>query len=472
MKMYPNKYIALLIAAAFVAVGCSNSSGGGDDPTEPVAPVAPTVSSTIPADLATGVAINADITATFSEEMQAGTISDASFTITQGATPVPGVVSYVGSTASIDPSADLIGDTVYTATVSVAATNVAGTALVAAKTWTFTTGTTVDSTSPSVSSTQPADLGASVALNGDITATFSEPVDPLSLTDLTFIVTDDLGAPVLGAVTVVGNVATFNPTANLLSYAKLYTARVTTGAKDLAGNALAADAVWTFNSANGPYPVNLGSAGNYVILAQSAITTTGVTALTGDIAISPNAASAITGFTLVMDPDGTFSTSTLVTGKVYAANYAPPTPLTLGVAVQATVDAIGDVIVRVPIDFTNLYAGGIGGHTLVPGLYKWTTGINLNAGPVTFDGGPNDVWILWATGSLNLNNNVILSGGAQAKNIFWKVNAATLQDDTHLEGIVLASGAITLNTGATVDGRLLANTAVTLDGNTVIQPAP
>ena len=122
-------------------------------------------------------------------------------------------------------------------------------------------------------------------------------------------------------------------------------------------------------------PVNLGTAGNFVILAKTGISTTGVTSITGDIGISPAAATFITGFGLIMDASGTFSTSSLVTGKIYAADYTPPTPTYMTTAVGDMETAYTDAAGRPLPDYTELYAGDVTGQTLTPGLYKWGTGV-------------------------------------------------------------------------------------------------
>ena len=225
---------------------------------------------------------------------------------------------------------------------------------------------------------------------------------------------------------------------------------------------------------HGPAPVNLGTSGNYVILAKSAISTTGTTAVVGDLGVSPASASYITGFGLIMDSTNTFSTSSLVTGKVYAADYTAPTPDNLTTAVNDMLTAYTDAAGRPTPDHTELGAGDISGMTLPAGLYKWSTGVSINTN-VTLNGGPNDVWIFQLAGDITQANGtrVNLTGGALAKNIFWQtVGVAALGTTAHFEGVILSLSSITLNTGATMNGRALAQTAVTLNASTVTQPAP
>ena len=211
-----------------------------------------------------------------------------------------------------------------------------------------------------------------------------------------------------------------------------------------------------------------------MILAKSAISTTGVTVITGDIAVSPAAASYITGFSLVAPPT-TSTTSPLVTGLVFAYDYNAPTPSNLTTAVNNMLTAYTDAAGRAP-DFTEVGAGNISGMTLPAGTYKWSTGVLLTTN-VTLNGGPNDVWVFEIAQDVTVANNatVTLAGGALPKNIFWQVAGGTgvaLGTTAHMEGVILAAKAITLNTGATANSRLLAQTAVTLNANTVTQPAP
>lgn len=234
----------------------------------------------------------------------------------------------------------------------------------------------------------------------------------------------------------------------------------------------------THNAALGSQaPVNLGTAGHYVILAKSGISTVPPSAVRGDLGVSPIDSTAITGFSLILDGSGQFSTSSQITGKVYAANYASPTAVNLTTAVGDMQTAYTDAAGRTLPDHTELGSGNIGGMTLAPGLYKWSTDLTIPT-DVTFSGGANDVWILQIAGNISMAGakKVILSGGAQARNIFWQVAGGVgvaLETTSHFEGTILAKAAITLQTGASINGRLLAQTAVTLEANTVtVPPSP
>ena len=123
-------------------------------------------------------------------------------------------------------------------------------------------------------------------------------------------------------------------------------------------------------------------------------------------------------------------------------------------------------------NFLNLGAGNIGGKTLTPGLYKWGTAVTIPTN-VTISGSSTDVWIFQIAQTLTMSSavKITLSGGAQAKNIFWQVaGAVTLGTTSHFEGIILGKTGINLQTGGSINGRTLAQTAVTLQMNTVTQP--
>jgi hypothetical protein len=171
-----------------------------------------------------------------------------------------------------------------------------------------------------------------------------------------------------------------------------------------------------------------------------------------------------------MDASNTFSTSSLVTGKAYAANYTSPTPSKMTTAVSDMEIAYNDAANRKLPDYTERFAGDLTGQTLTHGLYKWSTGVLVSAGGVTISGTANDVWIFQIAQNLELANGAIvtLSGGAQASNIFWQVaGQVTLGTTAAMKGILLCQTQIVMNTSATLNGRALAQTAVTLDANTI-----
>jgi hypothetical protein len=219
--------------------------------------------------------------------------------------------------------------------------------------------------------------------------------------------------------------------------------------------------------------VNLGTAGNYVILAKSGISSVPTSAITGNIGVSPIESTAITGFSLILSTGSPFATSAQVVGDVYAPDYADPTPVNLTTAVGDMQTAYTDAAGRTTPDFTELGSGQIGGRTLVPGLYKWSTDVLISS-DVTLSGGPSDVWIFQIAGKITQANgvNMHLTGGALAANIFWQsFGFVSIGTTAHFEGVLLAKTSISLATGASMNGRLFAQTAVTLEANAVTAPA-
>src|SRR5207248_505114 len=253
---------------------------------------------------------------------------------------------------------------------------------------------------------------------------------------------------------VISKIATLTPTSNLAPNA-VYTATVTTGARDLTGNALATNFVWSFTTAATPAgqaPIALGAATTFAVLAGSTVTNTGATTVNGDLGLSPG--TAVTGF-----PPGTVN-GTIYAGVPAAAQAQLDLTTAYNDAAGRTVGAIG-------------LAGNLGGLTLTNGLYKSTSSLEISSGDLTLDaqGNANAVFIFQMASTLTTTSGrqVILSGGAKAANIFWQVgNSATLGTTSVFKGNILALTAITVTTGAAVEGRLFArNGAVTLDSNTV-----
>jgi hypothetical protein len=428
---------------------------------------APTVSSTSPADGATGVSLNGALSATFSEAMDPLTITAANFTVAG----VTGTVGYdsVSFVATFTPSSSLASNTAYTATIVGGGSGVkdlAGNALAANKVWTFTTGTNSDATPPTVSSVNPEDTVSNVCLRKTVNATFSEAMDPLTITGANFTVSGATGAVSYDAARFV---ATFTPDFDLAGNTN-YTATVTTGVKDLAGNALAANKVWTFRTGTaacltGP---SLGSAQNFAVIAAATITNAAfATAITGDMGLSPG--SSITGF-----PPGTVTGATS-TGD--ASSIAGLARADAGSAYQAA-KTLGES------PESPERAGNLGGNVLHAGVYHSTSSLSIGGAPLTLDaqGDANAVWIISMNSTLTTTSggDVVLAGGAQAKNVYWRVgSSATLGADI-FKGTIMADTSITLGTVAiNVEGRLLAG-VVTASGavsfndgaHTVVRPAP
>jgi len=477
------------------------------------------VGSTNPVNASAGVPINRKLTANFSEAIDPATCTTATFTLVPS---VAGTVSCVGSVAIFTPTSALTASTVYTATVTTGIKDLAGNALAANTIWGFTTGAAADATAPTaVLPTNPIDTSTGVPVNTNVSATFSEPIDPATVTAATFTLASQASGPGCAFVfpdpdpcppgsidgsaspTGSGNVVTFVPlitltrsTTGASAKTQTYTATITSGVngvKDLAGNPLASDLVWTFvagaGASAGPYagagpaPLALGTAAGFAVLAETGVTNAGPSVITGNVgATTPE--SSITGFsplTPAADPDTNagFSTSTQVSGSIFATNYHSPTPDDLATAVSdmglAYTDAAGR---KLPAPTVDLAGGNISG-TLAPGLYKFTTGVNIGAGGLTLSAtsvAPNDAkdaWIFQIAGNLTVANNAVvtLSNGAVAKNVFWQVaGQATLGTTSNFKGTILSNTQIVVQNGATVTGRALAKTQVTLDHSTVTKP--
>jgi hypothetical protein len=428
---------------------------------------APTVISTNPANAATGVPINQAITATFSEAMDPATITTVTFTLMQGTSPVTGTVALTGgTTATFTPTSNLLPNTTYTAAVSAVATDLAGNALISGPVpnpWSFTTGAAPNITAPTIILTNPINGAAGVAINSTINATFSEAMDPSTINIVTFTLTGPPGAtPVSGSVTydVINHIATFTPAVQLELNAT-YTARVSTGAKDLAENALASGSVpnpWSFTTAltapaTNQAQVNLEGAEGFAVLAGTTVTNSGLTTINGNVGVSPG--SSITGF-----PPGIVNGSTHLNDAAAQQAHSSLTSAFNNVAGRT-----GAVVVA---------GGELGGLTLAPGIYASNiSSFAITTSDLILDaqGAPNAVFIFQMPSTLNVANNrkVILQGGASAANIFWQVGStATLGTSTQFAGSILAAGTITIQSGATLNGQALTESgAVILDTNTI-----
>ncbi|MCH8489296.1 MAG: DUF3494 domain-containing protein [Oceanicaulis sp.] len=216
--------------------------------------------------------------------------------------------------------------------------------------------------------------------------------------------------------------------------------------------------------------VDLGTAENYVVLAKSEVSNNPTSAFTGDLGLSPAAESYFTGFSQTAATG--YSTSSQVTGRMYAADMAAPTSSNLTAAVSDMETAYNDAAGRITPDFVNFADGDIGGETLMPGLYTWDSSVQISS-DVIISGNDSDVWVFQISDDLTTSNavRVNLTDGAQAENIFWQVaGAVTIGTTAHVEGFILSKTGVTLKTGASVHGRILVQTAAIFDSNVVIEP--
>ncbi len=320
------------------------------------------------------------------------------------------------------------------------------------------TGGTSDTTPPTVVATNPLNGATGVAV---IDVVFDEPMNGSSLTPTSFTVKGPGATTVTGTVSYDANTqrASFMPT-NALVSGTAFTATILTVAKDVAGNALAANYVWNFSTAAAAttqLPVALLTSDGFAILAGASITNTGVTNITGDLGLSPG--TSVTGF-----PPG------ILIGTQQIGNpSAAQSKLDLTTAYNSAAGrSLGPISV----------AGNIGGMTLPAGLYKSTSGLGISSGDLTLDakGNPNAIWIFQIASTLTTTSGrkVILTGGAKAANIYWQVGtSATLGTSTVFKGTIMADQSITMNTGASLEGRAFARVgSVTLNGNTIVKPTP
>ncbi|MBW4258519.1 DUF3494 domain-containing protein [Methanobacterium sp. YSL] len=214
--------------------------------------------------------------------------------------------------------------------------------------------------------------------------------------------------------------------------------------------------------------IDLKTAADFVILSKTGISATLGTHIVGNIGVSPGPASYITGFGLIVDAGLEYSTSTLVTGEIYASDYAAPTPTYVATAILDMEAAYLDAASKIP-DFTELYAGDISGQNLEAGVYYWSSGLLITTNLI-LTGDASDIWIFQIAGTLTVGVDVIvtLEGGALAENVFWQVaSAVTLGVGSHFEGTILGMTSVIVGTGATLNGRIFAQTAVTLDANLI-----
>ena len=503
----------------------------------------PSVTQTTPATTTPGptigAALNTSIAVSFSEEMAPATVDITTFTLTCDApcTAPTGSVTYVAGSKSavFKPSTPLQAVTTYTARITAAAEDLAGNGLAGNQAppaaasdyvWTFATGATSDTTAPTVMSTSPVDGATGICINRTISATFSKPMDPSTITTATFRLTVTGGAVVAGVVAydTQTHIATFNPDANLTGTpATNYTATIKGGANggmDLTGNTLAADKVTTFttDSSSCALAPSLGAATPFGSFGGNAtLTNDGLaTLINGDVGVNASSTS-ITGFhdsggnvyTITSDNNG------LVNGLVYTLT-APPGSVAAATVTQARVDAllafnsISPASLPGGIDVSSLAqcpscggAGGgpyeLAGRTLPPGVYLSTTGkydiggVGNTTANLTLDanGDANAVWVFQTAavvGTLTVGLTgpatpavpikVLLIGGAQPKNVFWYIPAgASIGTGATMVGTMLADASITLSTTGgspptavltTLNGRAIALTAGVTMTNTII----
>lgn len=427
-------------------------------------PIAPTVTSIDPGNGDINVALNKVISATFSAPMNSLSLNTNSFTLKTGNVMVSGAVNCWGSTANFVPITGLLANTIYTATITKAAKNQAGTPMVSNYSWTFTTGMAV---APTVKLTDPNNMANNVALNKIITATFSENMDAASLTSSSFVLKAG-NTTINGTVSCLNATASFTPNSVLVA-GTTYTATISTGAKNLVGTSLSGKYQWSFTTIGGALPfVDLKTVDRFGIISGVGVSNNAGASIIRnlDVGIYPGTRSSITGF----------PPATIVNGQMFAADDGGAVAVMLQ---QAKLDLVAAYLFAegASSPAPQTVAGNQGGKTLAPGIYKSTSTLSIDGSDLTLDaqGNPDAFWIFQIASSFTTTTggNVKLIGGAQAKNVFWQTgSSATIGTYTTFNGNILALQSITMSPYATAVGRMLArNGAVVMTStNSITKP--
>ncbi len=445
--------------------------------------VAPTVISTDPANNATNVAVNKIIRANFSTAMDPTTITGTSFTVMQGVTPVVGIVTYAGTTATFTPSATLQTNKIYTATITTSVKDALGNSMANNYSWNFTT----TSVNPTVISTDPANVATNVAFNKIITATFSTAMDPSSIDGNSFLLTRNGGTPVTGNVTYSGNTASFTPAASLLPNT-LYTATITNAVKNMAGIKMVNNYVWNFTTLTTTLPPTvpvLGNAAPFGAFGGSAgVTNQGIFTMVNGSLGTTAVPTSVTGFHDILA--GQVYTETPlnvggVTNRIYTATPFPGTVTSFNIATAALLDAttaynnLSPALMPGGIDPG---AGELGGLTLPPGIYKSASGsFNISNGNLVLDaqGNANATWVFQCASGLTVGisgplgaKSVILINGALPKNVYWQVGSAAVINGAGggtMVGTILAYSGVSFSTAGNVVQTVLNGRALSLNGS-------
>ncbi|WP_369764850.1 Ig-like domain-containing protein [Flavobacterium sp. WC2429] len=422
--------------------------------------ITPMVSSTDPENNTNNVVLNKLVSVNFNMPMKASTINTTNFTLKQGTTAVSGTVSYSGTTAIFTPTGPLAPNTVYTATVSKAVTNLDNTALLSDYVWKFTTGALV---APTVTSTDPINNSTGISLNQTVTADFSMIMDPLTINGTTFTLKQGT-TTIAGTVTYSGTTASFNPT-NALLEGKLYTATITTGAKNAAGVPLANDYVWSFTTlvVNAPAPTAKLFFG--VFGGTAGITNQGLLTRINNGGIGTTAVSTkVTGFTdILANPFEVYTVTPLnnglVAGGIYAAAPAPGNATKAQIALDglnAARDLYNSISPASKPGGSDQGSGELGALSLAPGVYKSASGTyKITNGDLELDaqGDANAVWYFQAASSLTVGSPSasrsvkFKNGVGSPSNVYWYVGSTAV---------------INYGGGGVMVGNIIANSGVTL----------
>ncbi len=468
---------------------------------------APHVIGTIHTNGDTNVAVNAKVGATFSESMDHLTITNLNFGLKESVSgkAVAGSVSYSGVNAVFMPLTNLASSTGYTVTVKGGiggAADLAGNVMVRDYVLSWTTAALADITAPTVMLLNPADLAANVAVSSAVNVTFSEAMDPLTINTASLTVAGVAGTVTFNAA---NRIATFTPS-SMLASSTTYTATLTNAARDLAGNALTANKVWSFTTTAMPVvlppPGDLGTASTFGALGASGMSNSGTqTLINGDIGTTATATSSISGF---HDTTGyIFSESPANTGAVNGSIYTCTNATALGIgpflttsqlcaiASQARLDAQAAYLALVAMPPGANPGANLANLTLAPGVYTSPSGSFLvQGGDLTLDaqGDANAVWVFQVATTLTVGGpgtaapqSIILARGAQAKNVYWQVGGLAIINaaggGTMVGTLISQAGASFSSVGnlalVTLEGRILSpGASITLVNTVVNVPAP
>ena len=483
------KKLLSIIAILFIAL----ISGCASDNFNEIVGVCPVVESTNPSNGVSGVPLNQIITATFNEEMDPATINQSSFILTTGGAPVSGTVSHSGAISTFTPSSLLAANTIYTARIKTSAKDIAGNALQTDHVWTFTTGVV-----PFVFSTDPGSNAINVSINQIISATFNMPMNPLTLNQVTYTVKEGTSAiGIEGMISNSNSGQTFSFTPKFpLNGNKEYTVTITTGARNVAGTAMASDKVWkftTFNpvNANPPPVVTTTGLGFGVFGGNAGITNQGLLTVVKGSMGTTAVASTITGFTDGTNGDTytvTGSHNGLVTNGIYADAPAPGTALKAATAL-AGLNAARDLYNSISpgiMQGGNASAAELGGLTLTPGIYKASSSLAITNGDLVLDaqGDINAKWYFQAPSTLTVGDSApssvkFLNGLGNPNNVYWYVGTAAVINYAGggvMVGNIIANSGVTLSSPANstnpsltvLNGRAISLVASVTMVNTVI----
>ena len=440
----------------------------------------PIIISTDPMNNATDVVLNKIITATFNMPMNPSTLNATTFTVKQGLSNIAGTISYAGNMVTFTPTSPLSSNTTYTVTITNDVKNTSDTALLANYIFTFKTGIT-----PTVIATDPINNATNVNLLKTVTADFSMAMDPSTINATNFTLKEGTNL-VPGTISYSGVTASFDPTTPLQA-GKVYTATITSAAKNIAGIALAANYVWNFTTTVTPPIVVLPSSINLATAAMfgafggnAGITNQGLNTVINNGSIGTTAPSTlVTGF---HDANAIYTETPLnvgfVKGAIYTAPPAPGTATSFAVATQGMLDANAAYLSISPASKPGGIdpgAGELGGLTLAPGVYKSASGtFKISNGDLTLDaqGDPNATWIFQTAAGLTVGiagptgaKSVIMKNGALPKNVFWYVGSSATINGAGggtMVGTIIANSGVTFSTSGNAAQTVLNGRAISL----------